>query len=160
MSAIFLIVVAAIIIVVFINMFVNKQDESEQHQSATDGRISNTYSNVQIQVPDGYDYIEFKIAGANHRSHLDELLGSFDGMLVAEPNNWYDPNAIMIKWEGRRKVGYVPSDMTGKVREFTGNQLPYECSGVLAKGYDGDGHKYYYGVVVITKEKDGTKDKE
>ena len=71
------------------------------------------------------DYLEFDIAGMSYRGNLDDYLGEHAGTLEAEPDNDYDPNAIKILAEDGHHVGYVPKDMTARVREFS--TLPCRC---------------------------------
>jgi len=114
---------------------------------------SSIYDKISISVPNDYDFMEIKIAGTNYRRGLKDFVGEFDGHLVAEPNNEYDPNAIAIKI-GRKKLGYVPADETEFVRKFTNGVLPYNCHGVLSEAWDeDDGHHFYWGMVVIVKKK-------
>lgn len=156
---IILIISLAVIVGIFI--YIDESRKKERIAAGTYGvsekpqdnrKTSENYSDVKITVPDNYDYMEIKIAGANYRNNMKDYLGEFDGKLVAEPNNEYDPNAIAIK-VGRKKMGYVPAEETDRVREFTGDVLPYDCHGVVAESYDGDGKRYYWGLVIIVKEK-------
>lgn len=71
------------------------------------------------------DYLEFDIAGMSYRDDIDDYIGEHAGTLEAEPNNDYDPNAIKVLAEDGHHVGYVPKDMTARVREFS--TLPCLC---------------------------------
>jgi len=77
------------------------------------------------QVFQGLDYIEFNIAGIIHGEYVDEHLGEFVATLVPDPTNPYDANAIKIMTDNGHRVGYVPRDTTGTIREFT--TLPCQC---------------------------------
>ena len=72
----------------------------------------------------GY-YLEFEIAGMSYRENIDSYLGEHAGTLEAEPDNEYDTNAIKILASDGHHVGYVPKDMTARVREFS--TLPCRC---------------------------------
>ena len=75
------------------------------------------------------DLYHTKIAGINFRRGIKDLAGVyFDAILVAEPKNKYDPNAIKIvhSTDGRH-LGYIPADETDEVRKWVNNQLPYPC---------------------------------
>lgn len=74
---------------------------------------------------DQFDIVQFNIAGTSHREGIDNYLGESIGMLVAEPDNPYDPNAIKVLTGDGHHVGYVPKDMTSEVREET--TLPCSC---------------------------------
>ena len=74
----------------------------------------------------GLDYIEFDIAGISYykeaaMNHLGETMG----VLVAEPDNPYDANAIRVMTPDWQCVGYVPKDRTDEIREHT--KLPCPC---------------------------------
>lgn len=78
---------------------------------------------------DGYvdlDYVEFNIAGiTHHREAAMNHLGENMGILVAEPDNPYDANAIRIVTPDWQCVGYVPKDRTEDIRKHT--NLPCPC---------------------------------
>lgn len=71
------------------------------------------------------DYIEFDIAGMSFRENIEEYIGEHSGTMEAEPTNPYDANAIKILAEDDHHVGYVPKDMTDKIRKQ--KQLPCTC---------------------------------
>ena len=73
-----------------------------------------------------FDIIEFQIAGiTHHREAALNHLGEAMGILVAEPNNPYDANAIRIMTPDWQCVGYVPQDRTDEISEHT--KLPCPC---------------------------------
>ena len=53
--------------------------------------------------------IGYKIAGINFRKLDSSHVGPFDGVMLIEPENPYDPNAVAI-FRGRKKVGYIPKE--------------------------------------------------
>ena len=69
------------------------------------------------------DYLEFNIAGMNYRTDIDKYIGEFVGTLESEPTNPYDPNAIKVLATDGHHVGYVPKDMTSKIR----SEVPCSC---------------------------------
>ena len=71
------------------------------------------------------DYLEIPIAGITHGEHVDEHLGEFVALLIPDPTNPYDQNAIKIVTREGHRVGYVPKDQTQYVRDFT--TLPCRC---------------------------------
>ena len=71
------------------------------------------------------EILEFPIAGMSYRDDIDEYIGEHDGILKAEPDNEYDPNAIKVLTEDGHHVGYVPADMTEEIR--TNTDLPCPC---------------------------------
>lgn len=75
------------------------------------------------------DLYHTKIAGINFCRGIKNLAGVyFDALLIPEPNNKYDPNAIKIVYaDDRRKLGYIPADETEAVRLWVKNQFPYPC---------------------------------
>ena len=74
---------------------------------------------------DQFDIVQFNIAGMSHREGIDTYLGESVGMLVAEPDNPYDANAIKVLATDGHHVGYVPRDMTAEVRKES--ELPCVC---------------------------------
>lgn len=73
----------------------------------------------------GIDYIEFQIAGITRGEHIDDHLGEFVATLETDPANPYDAQAIKILARNGDRIGYVPKDMTGDIRDFI--QLPCKC---------------------------------
>lgn len=71
------------------------------------------------------DFVEFNIAGITHGEHVSEHLGEFVATLEPEPTNPYDPNAIRIVTSNGHRVGYVPRNMTDRIRDFA--TLPCRC---------------------------------
>lgn len=67
------------------------------------------------------DLIITNIAGINYRGNLKAYVGDFNGVLVPEPKNEYDPNAIMIKCEDGKHLGYIAENMTEDVRNLIGH---------------------------------------
>lgn len=79
---------------------------------------------VSVWPKDVYqpDFIEFDIAGISHYADAAmKNLGESMALLVAEPDNPYDPNAIRIMTANWQLLGYVPRDMTATIREHTGD---------------------------------------
>lgn len=70
-----------------------------------------------------------KIAGINFARGIKNLAGVyFDALLIPEPTNKYDHNAIkIIHATDRRKLGYIPAEETDAVRRWVSNQFPYTC---------------------------------
>jgi hypothetical protein len=106
------------------------------------------------------------IAGINYRGSLKSYVGDFNGVLVPEPKNDYDPNAIMIKCEDGKHLGYVAENQTDDVRDFIGHsdsdndtKWRYRITGHIDEREDDDDvdehdrpRKYYTGYINITKE--------
>jgi hypothetical protein len=72
-----------------------------------------------------FDIVQFNIAGLTHRDNIDKYLGESVGILMAEPDNPYDPNAIKVLASDGHHVGYVPKDMTDEVRQES--TIPCPC---------------------------------
>lgn len=75
------------------------------------------------------DIYRTKIAGINFSKGIRDLAGMyFDALLVPEPKNKFDPNAIkIVHAQDKRKLGYIPADETDSVRSWVNNQFPYPC---------------------------------
>lgn len=80
---------------------------------------------------DQFNVVEFNIAGVTYREGIDKYIGEFVGVLVAEPDNPYDANAIMVLACDHHHVGYVPKDMTAEVRKAA--TLPCPCFCYIGK---------------------------
>ena len=94
------------------------------------------------------------IAGMKYRGNLSAYIGDFKGMLVEEPNNEYDPNSIMVKCEDGKHLGYIPEDLTTKVRLLIGEGdhfKPYRVWGIIENGIIGE--EPFVGVVYIVGKK-------
>ncbi len=98
------------------------------------------------------------IAGINYRGNLKAYVGDFNGVLVPEPKNDYDPNAIMIKCEDGKHLGYIPENMTEDVRYMIGHPdaegdttWRHRITGHIDEceedSYDDAVHKYFTGYI-------------
>ena len=109
----------------------------------SDGGFLSLYDNLRI----------LKIAGINYRKGIDRYVGRVDCVLVPEPQNEYDPNAIKIVAEDQHHLGYIPTDMTDFVREMASEKFPLKCVAVINEAEDeDDGHRFFYGFVYIKKQ--------
>ena len=115
------------------------------------GQWSSMYDNLMI----------VKIAGINYRGNLSAYVGKFKGVLKPEPKNDYDPNAIMIKCEDGKHLGYVPEDETEDVRAFIGADgvdfLPYRIEGEIEECEDfddDDERKFFVGRIYVVRKKE------
>ena len=96
------------------------------------------------------NYLQFKIAGINHKEGIGEYEGKFIGEVVPEPTNQYDPNAIKIVHQDGKHLGYVPAEDTAQLREWVKNKFPYKCYGeIFQDEEDDDGRKYYWGEAMV-----------
>lgn len=107
------------------------------------------------------DLYHTKIAGINFRRGIRNLAGMyFNALLVAEPKNKYDPNAIkIIHAEDRRHLGYIPADETDDVRAWINNTLPYPCRAFIDEFEDYDENRErdvtrLYGTINIKRPKE------
>ena len=72
--------------------------DGDMPEELSNGMYTSLFSNLYI----------FNIAGINYRGNLSAYVGDFNGVLVPKPKNEYDPNAIMIKCEDGKHLGYIP----------------------------------------------------
>lgn len=56
----------------------------------------------------------YNIAGINYRGDLTNALGTNEAVLIPEPTNPHDPNAIRIELTDGTHVGYIPADQTAE----------------------------------------------
>ena len=107
-----------------------------------DGGWLSIYDNLRI----------LKIAGINHRQGISRYVGRVECVLVPEPDNEYDPDAIKIVAEDRHHLGYIPSGQTDLVCSLTANEFPYRCTAFIEECDDeDDGHKFFVGFVYIKR---------
>lgn len=100
----------------------DKETEADILNGTYDGNMPEELSNgIWTSVFNHLDIIN--IAGINYRGNLSAYVGDFNGVLVPEPNNEYDPNAIMIKCEDGKHLGYIPEDLTDMVRDTIGQDF-------------------------------------
>lgn len=79
-----------------------------------DGAYLSIYDDLRI----------LSVAGINYRGNLTAYVGHFNGVLVPEPKNEYDPFAIMVKVEDGKHIGYVRENQTDLVRDLVGVPQP------------------------------------
>ena len=168
MSAIIIIIIIAVVIGLCIRRLQNKMDQQEEvkkdekeiipliDEEDTDSNAlpnrakiniehpyGNDYVKLTVTVPEGKRYIRCDIAGMKYRDGLDKCLGEFEGLLVPEPENPHDNQAVKILHPNGTHVGYIP-------RGYDGDQfrydivLPHMCQGIILEGESG-----YYGIVVV-----------
>lgn len=97
---------------------------------------------VSVWPKDVYqpDFIEFEIAGITHHTDVAmNHIGESMALLVAEPDNPYDPNAIRIMTSDWQLLGYVPRDMTEEVRRHT----KLSCPCFVYIGYNEDQNTFF-----------------
>ena len=121
-----------------------------------DGKMPEELSNGMYSSIFDHLYI-VNIAGINYRGNLKAYVGDFNGVLVPEPKNDYDPNAIMIKCEDGKHLGYVPEALTSMIRDAIGQDFQrYRVTGHIFEcedEYDLDEHdhprKFFTGFINI-----------
>lgn len=96
------------------------------------------------------------IAGINYRSGIKTYVGDFKGVLVPEPKNDYDPNAIMIKCEDGHHLGYVPEEETDSVRmilgrDFQRHRIIGHIDELEDEDDEGNTRKFFSGHIYIAK---------
>lgn len=126
----------------------DKETEADVLNGEYDGKLPEELSNgMWTSVFENLTILN--IAGINYRGNLSAYVGDFNGVLVPEPKNEYDPNAIMIKCEDGKHLGYVPENMTDMVREIVGEDFQrYRITGHIFDNEDED-HKYFTGYINI-----------
>ena len=136
---IFLFIIVFIIIVVKLFRSSPEQTESSQIQSQAMGQYQQ----------EGFDVLDFKIAGINYREGIDAYIGDFAGYLQEDIKNEYDPNAIAIYHSDGHHLGFIPADENADVRELN-LQFPIPVTGTIEKIYDdSENREFFVGVVYI-----------
>lgn len=100
----------------------DKEIETDVLNGIYDGKMPEELSNGMYTSVFSNLYI-FNVAGINYRGNLSAYVGDFNGVLVPEPKNDYDPNAIMIKCEDGKHLGYIPENLTDMVRDIIGEDF-------------------------------------
>jgi hypothetical protein len=154
---IFLLVVGLIALFIYASTKPSRsQNEPEQQQDVQPARnnpnaevqelkffcIKDKGYHVSVWPKDVYqpDFIEFEIAGITHHADVAiKHLGESMALLVAEPDNTYDPNAIRVMTSDWQILGYVPRDMTATIRE----QVSLSCPCCVYIGYREDDDIFY-----------------
>ena len=155
---IFLFVVALIAIFIYAATKPSRSQNEPEQQQAVKLSCNNTNAEVQelkffcikdkgyhvsVWPKDVYqpDFIEFEIAGITHHADVAmKHLGESMALLVAEPDNPYDPNAIRLMTSDWQLLGYVPRDMTDIIHEHTGGST---CPCFIYIGYREDDDIFY-----------------
>lgn len=124
----------------------DKETEADVLNGNYDGELPEELSNgMYTSVFNHLDIIN--IAGINYRGNLSAYVGDFNGVLVPEPKNDYDPNAIMIKCEDGKHLGYIPENLTDMVRNTIGEDFQrYRITGHIFERED-DGRTYFTGYI-------------
>jgi hypothetical protein len=95
-------------------------------------------------------YEDFSIAGINFRHGIDKYIGDFEGRLIPEPDNEYDPNAIRIEHSDGHHLGYISSNQTEYLRGLVKNMFPVSCTGHISENVKSEeNRKYYQGVIYV-----------
>ena len=119
-----------------------------------DGAYLSIYDDLRI----------LSVAGINYRGNLTAYVGHFNGVLVPEPKNEYDPFAIMVKVEDGKHIGYVRENQTDLVRNLVGVPQPlgerqpttfppYRIEGYIEKIVDEDDDPRFSAIMYIKRKK-------
>lgn len=104
------------------------------------------------------------IAGINFKRGLSNCIGDFNGVILPDPKNDYDPNAIKIKNSDNKELGYIPENLTQIVRNFIGHsdvendtKWRHRITGHISDHYDWNydtnrERRYFTGYINITKQ--------
>lgn len=96
------------------------------------------------------------IAGINYAGDLENYVGKFEGVLVPEPENEFDTDAIKVLCADRKHLGYISKESTSQVREFIGKdgtEWKHIITGVIKKGQDDEecDRTFYSGTIYIVR---------
>ena len=144
MVFVIILIVVAVLLVYVINNDKKKQPISKnvvdnlQYFCTKD---SGYYVSVWPKGQQTGNILEFDIVGMTYREGIEKYMGEYEGTLEPEPTNPYDANAIKILAPDGHHVGYVPKDMTIRVREFA--TLPCKCYFYIGNYFDAEGMHYY-----------------
>lgn len=96
------------------------------------------------------------IAGINYAGDLENYVGNFNGVLVPEPENEFDTDAIKVLCADRKHLGYIPKEGTSQVREFIGKDgtgWKHIITGTIKKCQDDEecDRTFYSGTIYIVR---------
>lgn len=150
MMVIFLFVTVVIIVTIY-NVFGNTGSKEGVHVNEHEPEIkelqyfcikdSGYYVSVWPKNRKLGDHLPFNIAGIMYRKNMKNYIGEYKGMLVAEPDNEYDKNAIKVLADDGKHVGYVPKDMISSIRDVA--TLPCPCYIYIGTYKNAEGTHYY-----------------
>jgi len=118
-------------------------------------KILHSKCESEFQEDDDIQYEDFSIAGINYRQNIKDYVGTFEGILVPEPTNEYDPNAIRVEHSDGHHLGYIPSDETDYLRKLVNNNFPVSCSGEIKEKEDKDEKRRYFQGIIYVKVHEG-----
>lgn len=131
----------AIIIIVFLFLaaIIIATSSNSDNDTTTKKEVTVEFTNAP--PPSGRNKFSFSIAGINYRCTLKDV-GSFIGMLVPEPNNPHDPNAIAVFNQNGKRLGYVGKSNLSELYQWSkGRVCP--CVGYIISDYDARENKNY-----------------
>lgn len=112
-------------------------------------------ANREVFEIEGDGDFEFDIVGeGRHQKTLMTIAGPKEpegkrflckAVLVAEPDNKHDPNAVKCTINGR-KVGYVPRQLAPRVKRMLKGRKVRVDALIVGGWDDGDGNTGHYGV--------------
>lgn len=151
MSVFILFVIASVVIVYFsaaMNRKIEKEKKVANEQKPKIKELqyfcvkdSGHYVSVWPKNDDIGNNLRFNIAGITFRENIDNYIGERVGILIPEPDNEYDKEAIKVLAGDGKHLGYVPKGMTIHVRNVA--TLPCVCY-IYIRTYIEDGEKRYY----------------
>ena len=147
MTAFYIFLIIGLLVVVMV-----WYDQVKHHNSHEDVQreLAAKFSGYEPIEDPKHEGEEFSIAGINHRKGIAAYVGDLDCALVPEPTNEFDPNAIKVVAEDGHHLGYIPTDMTDRVRWLTAKEFPYRCEGYIKQCVDeDDGHTFFVGTVWV-----------
>lgn len=125
--------VAAIIAIIFIL--------SRPMQQAEEPKARQYHSTV-LDEPGVFS---IPIAGINYRDGIGRYVGEFECVLMPEPENKNDPNAITIRHTDGKLLGYVPSLETISLHSQLRGQWPYHTVASITREDD-----HYLGLIYLS----------
>lgn len=135
MGIIIIIVFLVLVAIIFVIATSSNSDDDTTRQK----EVSVEFTNAP--PPSGRNKFSFSIAGVNYRCTLKDV-GSFIGMLVPEPNNPHDPNAVAVVNQNGKRLGYVGKSNLSELYQWSkGRVCP--CVGYITSDYDYRENKNY-----------------
>lgn len=119
-------ILISILAIVAMAVYLQKKDNQRNAE-----RVFDVLDSLKETTKENY---YTKIAGINYREGIEDLDdNTFAALLVPEPTNPYDPDAIkVIRAEDSRLLGYISAKETQAVRDWVKNSFPYPCIAIIS----------------------------
>ena len=128
----------------------SKKESSNANAYTSNNTVSynsNKSKTTNYNLANDNKTITTKIAGVtfdNRQKYLSELRIGEEIILIREPNNHYDKNAVAVYNLDKKQLGYIPKNLAFEISNKLENKCNYKC---IVKHVAG-GNNYNYGAAI------------